>query len=398
MSINIKLTVFVVAAILVASAAGFFLLNDRTRDTEIDIISNIESGGSGIFYRQSDRLSSPEDLATVNAPGDIDYHHENWNKLIFASPSVVSIQHIQLKTIVETLLDGGGKYRLVPYQDGQALEDGHVYYVILSGGQLLDSKIIDAGITGLPRLLKTVQGDSPFRISVLTNDLFPHQTCCVVSVNKSFADANPDVVVRTLWAIAKGTEWLIDALEKGKADPNDPDYLKALDIGARIAGPVYTTQDIADSIYDIEYAWGDADDSANPLKTLKGDIAYITSDLERINAVTKTVEDLGFDSYEAYADRQVVDTYLKEAIKGKPDYTERFTVRFALIGGDIHQLPIHVAAELGFFDEVGLDFERTFVQIGHVVVATMKANEADFGISGQPPILVDAINNELVRA
>jgi ABC-type nitrate/sulfonate/bicarbonate transport system substrate-binding protein len=398
MSLNIKLIAAIVAVILVVSAAGFFLLNDRTRTTEIDIISNIESGGSGIFYRQSDRLSSPESLATVNAPGDIDYHHENWNKLIFASPSVVSIQHIQLKTIVETLLDGGGKYHLVPYQDGHALEDGNVYYIILSGGQLLDNKIIDAGITGLPRLLKTVQGDSPFRLSVLTNDLFPHQTCCVVSVNKSFADENPDVVVRTLWAITKGTEWLLEALEKGKTNPNDPDYVRALELGANIAGPVYSTQDIADSIYDIEYAWGDADDAANPLKTLKGDIAYITSDLERIKAVNNTVGDLGFDSYEDYADRQVVDTFLKEAIKGKPTYDERFTVRFALIGGDIHQLPVHVAADLGFFDEVGLDFERTFVQIGHVVVATLKANEADFGISGQPPILVDAINNKLVKA
>ncbi|MDR2846501.1 MAG: hypothetical protein LBV63_04380 [Candidatus Methanoplasma sp.] len=408
MSVNIKLIAVAVVVVLLVAAAGILFLDNRKRVEEIDFISGLESVGSGIFYRES-VISSPDVLFTIREPGDVTYHPDNWNKLIFGTPSVVSIQQIQLKTIVEMYLNDPSKsdhpksFKLVPYVDGQTLEDGKVYYIILGGSQMMEDKKIDAGITGLPRLLKLVQDDMPFSLGALTNDLFPHQTCCAVSVNKSFADAHPDVVVRVVWAIKQSTDWLNKALEKGKTNPNDPDYLKALQVGARVAGPIYTEEEIAEAIVNVEYAWGDNNPS-DPLRTLKADIAYITDDLEKINAVTNKVSDLGFKNTTEYAEKQVDDQFLKEALKGKPSYDDDYTVRFALIGGDIHQLPVHLAYTLlpgqtqTFYEQVGINFQYNSVSIGNVVVAALKANEADFGVTGQPPIIVDAINNELIRA
>ncbi|MDR0888140.1 MAG: hypothetical protein LBM39_03025 [Candidatus Methanoplasma sp.] len=409
--INLKIIAVAVVVILVVAAAGFFFLDNRKRTEEIDFISGLESVGSGIFYREGRTIDSPDDLFTIKAPGDIIYHPEAWNKLIFGTPSVVSIQHIQVKTIVEIYLNDPSKtdkakeLKFVPYVDGQTLEDGKVYYITNMGGsQMREDKKIDAGITGLPRLTNLVASDTNYSIGALTNDLFPHQTCCAVSVNKSFGEEHPDIVIRVLWAIKEATNWLNNALEKGKTNPNDVDYLKALEVGLRVAGStLYTADDISKSIVDVEYSWGDSNPN-DPLRTLKNDIAFITEDLEKIKAVTIPVSDLGFKNTLEYAEKLVNDEFLKEAIKGKPEFKDTFAVRFALIGGDIHQLPVHLAYTLlpgqtqTFYEQVGIDFSYNSVSIGNVVVAALKANEADFGVTGQPPIIVDSINNELIKA
>jgi hypothetical protein len=254
-----------------------------------------------------------------------------------------------------------------------------------------------------------VDADPKYDVLVRTNELFPHQTCCVTIANQSFIQEHPDVAERVVWAIVQGAEWLNQAKEKGITNPNDADYQKLLQIGAGIAGPNFTTDDLKIAIEDVEYDWGDVGASAsNPLTKLKSDVAIQAEDLYRTKDARYSATELGFNSYAEYANGLVDDSILKKVlskgVSNKPTYTERHTVRFVFIEGDIHQLPLHIANNVlpgqtqSYFDQVGVNFERIGVSIGSAVISALKANEADVGVSGQPSIIVDNINNKLTTA
>ncbi|MDR2845760.1 MAG: hypothetical protein LBV63_00595 [Candidatus Methanoplasma sp.] len=420
---NLKIIAIVVVVVLIVAGAGVFLLtrDNEQRSEEINLVTGLEAVGSGIYYNVN--KVNPDNLLTVDKDGKVTYHPAGWNKLVFGSPGTASIQHIQLKTIVEVYLNDKTKigatdtpkeYRLVAYTDGQTAKDGEIYFVNFNGGGAAlptsdtNKAILDAGLTWQPQLVKVV-ADPAYGLLVRTNELFPHQTCCVTIANQSYISANPEIAERVVWALVKATDWVNAAEAKGAVNPNDPDYLRLLQIGASVAGPNFTTDELKLAFADVEYDWGDVDASGNPIYTnsnplgkLKSDVALQTDDIIKTGATRGNVTDLGFKNSTEYANELVDDSILKsvlsKGINNKPTYDSRANVRFILINGDIHQLPVHIANEIGFFDQVGIDITKVGVSIGSAVITGLKANEADFGVSGQPSIIIDNINNKLTKA
>ncbi|MDR3283157.1 MAG: hypothetical protein LBS92_06080 [Candidatus Methanoplasma sp.] len=426
---NLKIIAIVVVIVLVIAGVGVVLLSNSTekRTEEINLVTGLEAVGSGIYYDKS--KIDPSNLFVTDAHGDVEldssgnvkYRAAGWNQLIVGSPGIISIQHIQLKTIVEIYLSDASKvdgptksYKLVAWTQGQDLKDGEVGYVVTGGGATgiigtnVSGQSLAIGLTWQPQLVK-VDADPKYDVLVRTNELFPNQTCCVTIANQSFIQSHPDVAERVIWAIVQGAEWLNQAKEKGKTNPNDADYQKLLQIGATIAGQNFTTDDLKVAIEDVEYDWGDVNANVNsPLTKLKSDVAIQAEDLYRTKDARYSASELGFSSYLDYANGLVDDSILKKVlsngISNKPTFDSRYKVRFVFIEGDIHQLPLHIANNVlpgqtqSYFDQVGIDFERIGVSIGSAVVAALKANEADFGVSGQPSIIVDNINNKLTTA
>ncbi|MDR0523194.1 MAG: hypothetical protein LBG62_02060 [Candidatus Methanoplasma sp.] len=417
---NKKIIAIAAVVVLVAAGAGAFLLLNKSekRTEEINIVTGLEGVGSGFYYKPGSIdasklfVTDQSGAVAVDGNGEVKYRAEGWNRLVIGSPGVVSIQHIQLKTIVEIYLkdqsrvDGPTKsYKLVAWREGEALRDGEVGYVVTGGAaSAIEGYKLDIGLTWQPQLAKLDAGS--YDVLVRTNELFPHQTCCLTIANQSFLQDNPGVSERVVWAIVQATEWLNAAKEKGKSNPSDPDYLRLLEIGRGIAGPNFTTEDLIAAIEDVEYAWGDIGYSASdPLSKIKSDIALQTEDLSKTGDLRNTLGDLGFSSYAQYADALVDDSVLKRVlangIDSKPPYDSWSEVRFVLIAGDIHQLPVHIANALlpgqsqSLYSQVGITFKRIDVSIGAAVISGLKANEADFGVTGQPSLIVDNVNNKL---
>ncbi|MDR3075599.1 MAG: hypothetical protein LBU30_06165 [Candidatus Methanoplasma sp.] len=424
--VNLKViaAVAVVVVLVVAGAGVLLLTKDEKRNEEINLVLGLEAVGSGIYY-DPERIdaadlfvTNPDGTVKVFENGNVKYRAAGWNKLIFGSPGVVSIQHFQLKTIVEAYLsspdwvEGPTKeYRLVAWQQGQDLREGEVGYIITTGAasQILDTKIngesLRIGLTWQPQLVKVV-GDTPYDVLVRTNELFPHQTCCVLYANASFVDANPDVSERLIWATLQATDWLNQAKEKGKIDPSDPDYLKLLEIGARVGGPTFTTSELAVAIEDVEYSWGDVNYSpGNPLSGVKSDIASQIDILAPLGTFKNSLSDLGFSNSQEFAERFVDDSLVSSILKnGKdtvPEHSGKYTVKMGLIQGDIHQLPVHIANTVlpgqteSFYSQAGIEITQVGSPTGAGVLAGMKANEVDFGVNAQPSVITDNINNKL---
>ena len=59
-----------------------------------------------------------------------------------------------------------------------------------------------------------------------SEDIWPHHPCCVVAVDKDFANANPELVKHFLKAHIEATEWINDALE----DNTSANYTLLVDI------------------------------------------------------------------------------------------------------------------------------------------------------------------------
>ncbi|MDR0887893.1 MAG: hypothetical protein LBM39_01745, partial [Candidatus Methanoplasma sp.] len=298
---------------------------------------------------------------------------------------------------------------------------GHVYFVETGGGAagILSSPApIVGGLTWQPQLVKVVADDTKYSTLVRTNELFPHQTCCILIANESFTSANPEVTERVVWAIVKATDWINQAKAAGAKDPKDPSYVQLLNIARSVSGAIYNTsdnegdlRDVGLALADIEYDWGNVTstgapdyNSATPLGKLKADVALQTDDLIKIGTIKNQVADLGFKNSAEFADAFVNDTYLKNVLKNGitkvPSYKDKADARFILISGDLHQLPVHVADAIltgetsSYYSQVGINFEKVWVGLGNAVLAGLIANEADFGVSGQPTIIADNVNNK----
>ncbi|MDR1404144.1 MAG: hypothetical protein LBJ20_01060 [Candidatus Methanoplasma sp.] len=429
--------IVVVAILVIAGAGAAFVLASNGKDNtssanpaEINFITGLEAVGSGVFYDKNKVTASDlfaDDILTadglsVREDVTVKYKAAGWNKLIIGTPTATAIQQIQIKTIVEQYLNDASKvvdtpreYKYVSWQEGQKLEDGEVYFVLYGTGtsdailaHTYDN--VDLGITWQPNFSKVV-ADSRYTSLVRTNELFPHQTCCVTIANAKFVQENPEVAERVVWAIVQGTNWLNAAKAAGESNPNDVNYQALLNIGRVVGGDTFTKEDLIVPFNDVEYAWSDNDANPNaernsPLDTLKSDVVQQVEDLYNGRAISNNYSDLGFSSWADYADSLVDDTVLRNIINNGvdnvPAWTDEATVKFKLISGDIHQLPVHIAATLlpgqtqTFFEQAGIDFQEAGIRAtgSGQVVTTLHAGEADFAVSGQPGVLIDNINNK----
>ena len=70
----------------------------------------------------------------------------------------------------------------------------------------------------------------------------------------------------------------------------------------------------------------------------------------------------------------------------------------AVIAGDIHQIAVHVAKELGYYEEYNLTVNLSAATNGPGVAVAVQNGTAQFGVLGAPPATSTAINSKLIQA
>ena len=133
-------------------------------------------------------------------------------------------------------------------------------------------------------------------------------------------------------------------------------------------------------------------------------------------AMFNSYSDLGFKNGANFADSFVDDSLIQKALTVKSwDTSKTTTLKFSFIVGDLHQLPVHLAAEIlpglaevtgnssldnnkTLFEQAGLDIVSVDASGSGQVITQMQSGEADFGVAGQPGIIAYDINNKLTTA
>ena len=392
---NIKIiAIIVVAAVVVAGgAAAFFLLSPNgEKDREINILAAVNEEGSGLYIKSDVDLETMFDFSTP-IPTAL---REGWGGKVFGTPGPTSIQHTQLMTIVKGL-----DLKFTLYQAGGTISSDTVYFDsgVSNAALALANGHIDGGIIWQPQYEKIIADSSnKFKELALTNDLFPEHACCVLAGVHSYVSSHQDETVRLLVAYIQATRWVNDAMN----DINGSDYQRLVTIAKNLAGPNFSEEEIKQALATVTYTYGGS--NSDPLSDLKGDIVTLVDNLTSIDSnLSKNFDKLGFSSKAAFADSLVDDEYLLRAldiISGNSEMGSHGSltdITVAVISGDIHQIAIHVAKELGYFEEYGLNVSFSLGVNGAGVATALQNGNASFGLLGAPPLTITVINSELIK-
>jgi ABC-type nitrate/sulfonate/bicarbonate transport system substrate-binding protein len=386
--LNVKIiAVVVVIALAVAGAGAYFLMKDK--DKEINILAGVNTEGSGIYIDASININTMFDYSTpIPTPKPA-----GWEGKIFGTPGISTIQHVQLLQIVESMGMNFVAYTI----GGNNNAPNTVYFVagIFNATLAINDNIINGGTLWQPQYQKIV--DNPkYKELALTNDLFPGHACCVIAGYHGYTKSHEDETARFLAAFVKATNWVNNAL----SDKTSSDYAQLVSIAKNVAGPNFSEQEIKDALDTVSYFYGE--NNSNPLANLSGQIAALSENLVELKVTTKTLKDLGFNNGTEFANKFVNDRFLVKALGLLEDDTpydgNTASIRVAVITGDIHQVAVHVAKELGFFDEFGLNVSFSQAVNGPGVATAIQNGDASFGLMGAPPITTTVINGELVKA
>ncbi|MDR1405559.1 MAG: hypothetical protein LBJ20_08355 [Candidatus Methanoplasma sp.] len=389
-----KIIVAAVAVILVVAGLGIYAaVSGKEKDSSYTLLAVANSEGSGLYIKES-ILSERGGLSafyTDNRDGTYTIGENNaaaWGGLIFGTPGMTAIQHVQLRTVVEDYLGLG----YAPYQESTQVNSQTVYYVasVANATTALSGTFpLDGGILWQPQHQAIVDSDTGgFTHLALTNNLFPGHTCCVVAGSTSFMNSNKEVTERFLAAYVEGALWVQAAL----ADKGSDDYKRLVEI-CRDKTSGLSDEVIEESLSTITYLYGNPG-QADPLAGLKADIAGLADSLQ----LNRSVNDLGFSDSAAFADRLVDSTYLKTVLDGVEKTDSKTKVAVAVITGDLHQIALHVAAENGYFGEYGIEIELAGTTNGAGVALALQNKTVVFGLLGAPPAVGTTIESELIKA
>ncbi len=378
------IAIAVVAILVIAGAGVFIAMNDgNTSDgdltTAAKIISRVNTDGSGIYMKTT--YESVEFFDSDKNP-----IKEAWDKKVFGTPGTASIQHVQLQEIVT-----GMGLSFVKYDGSKS--SGNVYYVDnVTNADAATTKVaeqLDGGILWEPQYSKIIADDQYFGL-ITTNDLYPGHTCCVIAGSESFLKNNSDATVAFLAGYIKAVDWINVALE----DKTSDDYKKLVSICEKYTEGL-TDEIIEDALINVKYTY--ADDVYGSLSKLKEDVAELEESLTISGNILKPITSYGFKGTTDFADTFIDESYLKNAVSGGDDVklAEKKTVRVALIEGDIHQIAIRVAVELGFFDYYNVDVSIHSIQKGPAVaLEVIQGKETDIGFAGAPPMTINTVNTD----
>ena len=382
---NTKTIAIAVVAILIIAGAGIFIYNNSNKEgdgdlvTAAQIISRVNTDGSGIYMKVT-----YQDVKFFDS--DNNPIKDAWDKKVFGTPGTASIQHVQLQEIVT-----GMGLKFVKY-DGTKTS-GNVYYVDnVTNADAATTKVaeqLDGGILWEPQYSKIID-DSKYFGLITTNELFPGHTCCVVAASESFLKNNSDAATAFLAGYIKGVDWINKALD----DKTSDDYKQLITICKKYTEGL-TDDVIENALSIVKYTY--ADDSTGSLAKLKEDVAELEESLTASGNIPKPITSYGFKDTTEFANAFIDDTYLKNAISGGDDakLTVKKTVRVALIEGDIHQIAIRVAADLGYFEEYNVDVNIHSIQKGPAVaLEVVQGKETDIGFAGAPPMTINTVNTD----
>ncbi len=382
---NTKTIAIAVVAILIIAGAGIFIYSNNNKEgdgditTAAQIISRVNTDGSGIYMKvtyQDVKFFDNDDNPIKDA----------WDMKVFGTPGTASIQHVQLQEIVT-----GMGLKFVKYDGTKA--SGNVYYVDnVTNADAATTKVaeqLDGGILWEPQYSKIIEDAQYFGL-ITTNELFPGHTCCVIAASESFLKNNSDAATAFLAGYIKGVDWINKALE----DKSSDEYKQLVAICEKYTEGL-TDDVIENALSIVRYTY--ADDANGSLSKLKEDVAELEESLTASGNILKPITSYGFKDTTEFANAFIDDSYLKNAISGGDDakLTVKKTVRVALIEGDIHQIAIRVAADLGYFEEYNVDVVIHSIQKGPAVaLEVIQGKETDIGFAGAPPMTINTVNTD----
>ena len=229
-------------------------------------------------------------------------------------------------------------------------------------------------------------GDSDHGYTTLarTNELFPGHTCCVVIGKDSYMTAHSDETVRFLAGYVKGVNYLNTAL----ADKDSEQYKKVMEVAkSQLKDTGITEDEIAQSLANITYLY---QDSTGDLEGLKGDVSALLDDLTFDRTPDKT----------AIMSEFVDDTYIKQVSTATGEGKATATISVTVITGDIHQIGLHLANQLGFFEEYGITLKISYGANGGAIATNVMlegSDGTDFGLLGAPPATINTVNKKLIE-
>ena len=226
-------------------------------------------------------------------------------------------------------------------------------------------------------------GDHGYTTLARTNELFPGHTCCVIIGKDSYMSAHPDETTRFLAGYVKGVDYLNTAL----ADKNSEQYKKVMEVAkSQLKDTGISDAEIEQSLANITYLYQDGPG---------GDLTGLTSD------VTALLNSLTFERNpdKTKIMSEFVDgTYIGNVSTATAGTAA--TISVTVITGDIHQIGLHLANQLGFFSEYGINLSISYGANGGAVATKVMGtgdNGTDFGLLGAPPATITTVNNQLIE-
>lgn len=375
-----------VVVVLIIAAVGVYAVANHEDDEgkTVSAIARVNTEGSGIYLKSTYDVN---DFYTTDASGKVVLTKEAWEGKVFGTPGTSSIQHVQLTQLVT---DMGLNFKA--YDGSKA--SGTVYYIdSVSNYDAAINKmatLLDGGILWQPQYAKIVD-DPQYQEFLLTNDLFPGHTCCVIAGYESFMTSNPETTV----AFLAGYTDAVKFIQKALSDKTSDDYKTLVDICVKYTSGLDNEQ-IESALSTITYTY--ADDAAGSLSKLAKDIGDLESNLKDLGSITRDISSLGFKDSAEFENAFVDDSYMKKALSGDVQKVESKTVTVAAINGDIHQIGLRVAQDLGFFENYGLTVVYKGLGNGGDVAKDLFSGNSDFGFLGAPPLTSYAVNNQQIHA
>ncbi len=402
----------VIVGVIIASMACV-IVHDEMRDSSdgsesvYNLLARVNTGGSGIYinntiYQDTTGDTIPDrnganfyKIDPVSKTYFVDAGCKDaWGGLVCGTPGNTSIQHVQMKQLVETM---GLKFAL--YESTSTLASDTVYYIstVTNWDNAMNSKSnngisLDIGIIWEPQFSRIIDesGAETFKELGLTNDFFHDHTCCVLAGYTSYVSSHQDVTERFLAGYIESVKWV-----QAANNPVSPDYAKLVQVCADATKLDPTV--IRDALANIGYTFGDKDGTGSyDLHHLKTDIADVVN--SNTTNLKYSMSDLGFANSIQFANRFVDDSYLIHAQsfdKSKVP-AKTTTVTVSAISGDIHQIALTIGKDLGIFAQYGIDVNISAQTNGAGVAVAMQNGAAQFGFLGAPPATITAVNSKLI--
>ena len=389
------IAISVVIVLVVASVAVYFALNNRDKDEELNILAAVNQEGSGIYIKSDVDKNTMFDYSTP-IPTPL---KEGWGGKIIGTPGTRSIQHTQIMEIVKNQLN----MDFIMYTVGMSLDSNKVYFDagVSSASLALNNTLIAGGILWQPQYQKIISDSSgKFKGLATTDLLFPEHPCCVLAGVHAYTSTHYNETVKLLAAYIRAVNWVNDALANEAGD----NYARLLAVAKNHAGSSnFTENELKEALRTVVYTYGN--NSSNPMGDLGNNIEDMIENLTEANAIDLKVQDSGFDNVGEFVDRFIEDKFLIAAMKvvsgAEPvpgEVGDKASITVAVITGDIHQIAMRMADELGYFKEYGLNVSFSPAVNGSGVATSIQNGNSSFGLLGAPPLTISVINGKLIKA
>ena len=400
------IAIAVVAVIAVAAVGAYVVLSNNDSDADMNIIGRVNTEGSAILLKNGENSADYVTIVEGEEPSEphlggngkwVVFNKENWGGKVFTDPGASTIQHVQLNDIADAM---GLKF--VQYSKDVAVSEDTLYFVpniptyaVFKSQSGLSNAV--GGIFWEPQTSIAILSGDNCSMMVTTNDLFPGHTCCTIAAQHSYISSHKDETVRFLAAYVESVKKMTAAISEKSGD----NYNEVIKVAMKYVSMGEGVEDdqkkaaIENAFKYVVYTY--ADDSAGSLDNLEKDIASMAEKFANSKTAKNDAAALGFDSYDALADKFVDSSYMEDAVKYKlPENVGTANITVAVIGGDIHQLAIHYGMAMGIFDEYGIKIKLSTQSNGPAVYTAMKNNDAQFGFIGAPPMTINSMNDKTI--